>query len=195
MGEQTMDATPVEGETLLAGYSNRKASKPGQHGTPFLESRTLSDPRSTTVSNQQGGGAQPATSPRDPSASSNQQETPTPVEGAPPDPGSSSQGVKDCLRPVNACFYYAYGVDCPYSPCTFKHEAARSPRGHYRSATDNYTLTVVDAVEDVKDAYNVTPNSRSRYAPRLQHTSGNAILDHQQAQVCSGGKSEWMTVH
>ena len=45
--------------THMEGYSSRRASQPGQHGTPFLEGGALSNPGSAAGPSQQGMGDRP----------------------------------------------------------------------------------------------------------------------------------------
>ena len=143
--------------THMAGYSNLRASQPGQYGTPFLEGGALSNPGSATGPNQQGMGAVPRTSPPLASTAAPWQETPVQTPTAneePPAPGSSPQVIKDWLRKVNACYSFAYGLQCPYQPSSnFKHEASRIPSGHYQGVvnSNNNTLAVLDVVADMKD--------------------------------------------
>ena len=115
-------------------------------------------------------GAVPRTSPPLASTAAPRQETPVQAPTAndePPAPGSSPQVIKDRLWQVSACYYYAYGLACPYEPsCLFKHEATRIPSGHYRGvANSNGTLTVLGVVADM--------NRRvQRHSPSLRGRPG-----------------------
>ena len=106
-------------ETHMAGSGNRRASQPGQHGTPFLDRVAFSNPGSAAGPSQQGIGAGPRTTPQPASTAAPRQENPVQAPTTneePPAPGSNPQVIKDWLRQAHACYYFAYGLACPYEP-------------------------------------------------------------------------------
>ena len=139
-------------EEECAAFSNKPASKPGKHGTPFRESKGKrraipTDTSGTTTSTA------PSTSTTTPSPLPRSRNQP---DHQWPEPNADKSEIKRVLKEHRICFYYAYGMECPHKPCRYLHGQATLPFGYYNEVChNNPTLAAFEAMTDMHKAYEV----------------------------------------
>ena len=52
------------------------------------------------------------------------------------------------------CFYFAYDLACPYTPCRYSHKASDTPYAWDRQAVSSHpSRATITALRDTEDAY------------------------------------------
>ena len=143
-----------KGNETISAFANKAASRPGKFGTPFIgnaknQRRRIQSP--TAKPAPQKDISLTATSTSTPATASSDDTLP---------PQDAPAGViRKALITRNACFYHAYGLSCPHSPCKYLHETSNIPYAWYRKvAPKNISLATVAAFCDTEDAYGKQDN-------------------------------------
>ena len=210
--DDDQDRDPQELANDLSAFAKKPGSRPGKFGTPFIDGsfRSHSQPKlsgptqftpvmALKLAASKGTTSSAITTPTTSVPTSAKPDSAPPTTNQPAKYILTTQDapsviIRHALIKIRVCFYFAYGLSCPYDPCKYLHEASDIPYTYsivVRSHPTPQGLPWLPSTIPRKPTDPKTSKTRNEGAPLEQLRSWGTVMLFSSALIITPFINQW----